>query len=360
MRFFIGTLEICGWISLYAKELRKAGHEVTTFTYEKNRFFEENEYDYVFTDYQVNIRSRFSIINRIVFKLNWIVRSVFLFFFKKKISKNSDVIIYIWNSLQYSHQDIAFFKNRGKKLIFFFVGSDVRHFNTFKNQYDVSNWDFPKSWAEVTPDRYLRYIRNAEKYGDLIYSVPDQAGLQTRPYYHPQIPIEIDKIKFTNNKRKIPKVLHLPSDPWKKGTDIIERVIEELKSEGVKFDFVTLRDVSNKETLILLQDIDIVVDEIVFHGPGVLAFEAMASGCAVATRYLSDSPACFRPPVVNIDASNIKEKLRILFLDYELQQDLIVSGRKYVEANNDSSIVVKGILSKLSVKTVCDYTPLNK
>ena len=258
--------------------------------------------------------------------------------------------------MQDSNEDIQFFKNKGKKLIFIFVGSDVRHFNAFKMQYDVSNWNFPKSWTEETAHQKLQYIQRAEKYGDLIYSVPDQAGLQTKPYYHLQIPIEVEKIKFTNKRRKIPRVLHLPSDPWKKGTDIIERVIAELKKEGLEFDFITRRDLSNKETLTLLQDIDIVVDEIVFHGPGVLAFEAMASGCAVATKYLSDSSECFRPPIVNIDASNIKEKLRALFSDYEFQQDLIVKGRKYVEENNDSSVVVKNILDNLLVKKEFDYT----
>ncbi len=355
MKIFIGTLEICGWMSLYAKELKKAGHDVTTFTYSKNKFFEDKSYDYVFSDYQLSIGSNISILNRIVAKFNLIFKSVFLYFFKRKVARNSDLIIYIWNSLENSNSDIRYFKKRGKKLVFIFVGSDVRHFNTFKRDFDVSHWDFPESWSKIGPEKYLQYIRNAESFGDLIYSLPDQAGLQTKSYYHVHIPIETDEIKFTNNKRSIPKVLHLPSDPWKKGTDIIERVIYELRSEGLQFEFISGRDMSNKETLKLLQDTDILVDEIVYHGPGVLSFEAMASGCAVATRYLEDSPECFRPPIININASNIKEKLRELFSNYDLQQDLIIKGRSYVEQNNRASLVVNRIIDNLNNRKEFDY-----
>ena len=81
-----------------------------------------------------------------------------------------------------------------------FVGSDVRHFNTFSKSYDVTQWKFPDY---MTADgKYLHYIQQAETYGDLIYSVPDQAGLQSKPYYHLQIPIETPVINFKNNKRK--------------------------------------------------------------------------------------------------------------------------------------------------------------
>lgn len=355
MRIFIGTQEICGLISLYAKELKRLGHTVTTFTYEKNRYYKNAEYDIVFSDNQLLYKSKFSLINRIVYKLNRTIKSIRIFFLVKKIAKQNDAVIYIWNSLQETNRDIEYFKRKGKKIIFLFVGSDVRHFNTFSKSYDVTQWKFPDYMTADGKEKYLQYIQQAETYGDLIYSVPDQAGLQSKPYYHLQIPIETPVINFKNNKRKKPKVLHLPSDPWKKGTDIIEATVDELIEEGVCIDFISMRDISNIETLDLLQDIDILVDEIVFHGPGVLAFEAMASGCAVATRYLVNSPDCFRPPLVNINAYNIKVELRRLFTDYDLQQELIINGRKYVEENNNSLTVVKNMINNLNNPRAYDY-----
>jgi hypothetical protein len=153
----------------------------------------------------------------------------------------------------------------------------------------------------------------------------------------------------------VPNVVHLPSDPWKKGTDIIEKVIRELISEGVKINFFTYRNIEHSLMPELLQDMDILVDEIVFHGPGVLSFEAMASGCAVATRYLENSPVSFRPPVWNINAENIKIRLQILFSDFELQQKLIVEGRKYVEQHNNASSVAQNMLNNLLNPTTPDY-----
>ena len=139
MKIFIGTLEICGWINLYAKELKKLGHSVTTFTYSKNKFFPDNKYDYVFTDYQINYIGKFKLLRKVILRINLVMRSLFLHFFIRRVSKKSDIIIYIWNSLRETNDDIEYFKKRGKKIIFLFVGSDVRHFNTFSSQCETSN-----------------------------------------------------------------------------------------------------------------------------------------------------------------------------------------------------------------------------
>jgi glycosyltransferase involved in cell wall biosynthesis len=207
-------------------------------------------------------------------------------------------------------------------------------------------------------DKKKSYVNIAETYSDLIYSVPDQAGLQTIPYYHLQIPIDLNRFIFKNNERKVPNVLHLPSEPWKKGTDIIENTINELIEEGVKINFFNFRDIPNENIPAILQDMDVLVDEIVLHGPGVLSLEAMASGCAVATRYLISSPDSFRPPIWNIDATNIKNKLKLLFEDFELRQKLIIEGRRYVEENNNSRAVAKNILDNLIKPGLPDYVPL--
>jgi hypothetical protein len=95
----------------------------------------------------------------------------------------------------------------------------------------------------------------------------------------------------------------------------------------------------------------------VFHGPGVLGCEAMASGCAVATRFLESSAEDFRPPVWNIDADTIKPKLRQLFADADLRQRLITDGRAYIETHNDSVLVVRNMIENLSYPQPPDYTP---
>ena len=352
MRILIGTYEICGWVSLFHKEFTSLGHHCETLVKTKNNFYSSFEYTYNASRYHI----KFKLGNKFVLRINNFISRSYLSWFLKRSLKKFDVVIYIWDTILPTLADVELFSKNGAKIIFLFAGSDIRTFSLFSQAYDVSQWKFPDYWVKENTSRKKMYVETAEKFASLIYSVPDQAGLQKRPYFHLQIPIDLSRFVFKNNYRKVPNVLHLPSDPWKKGTNIIEKTINELVSEGVKINFLSRRDIKHHEMPSLLQDVDILVDEIVFHGPGVLGFEAMASGCAVATRYIESSPACFRPPIWNINADNIKNKLAKLFSDFDLQQRLIVDGRKYVEQNNHSVKVAEDILKNLANPNPPDYS----
>lgn len=351
MRILIGTYEICGWISLFQKEFNRLGHHCETLVKTKNYFYSFSKYTYNASRYHIKIKSG----NRYITKINDFITSSYLNWFIGRSSKKYDLVIYIWESVLPSFADVKVFSENGAKIIFLFAGSEIRTFSLFSKAYNVLHWKFPDYWVKEDTTKKKKYVEIAEKYADLIYSVPDQAGLQCKPYYHLQIPIDLSKFIFINNCRKIPNVLHLPSDPWKKGTDVIQKTINELISEGIKINFFSLINVKHDDIPGLLQEMDILVDEIVFHGPGVLSFEAMASGCAVATKYIDTSPACFRPPVWSIDAYNIKSRLAQLFRDFELQQRLIVEGRQYVEQHNNSVKVTEGILENLKNPKSPDY-----
>lgn len=357
MKILIGTEEICGWISLYEKELNKLNQKTNTFVFNKNKLFLSEKYDIVFSRFQFNYQGKNKWIKVIIFRINLAIRKLFLFFFIRHIPYKYDAVFFFWNSFSPKHEDIEYLYNKKVKLVFFFVGSDVRHLKTFVRKYNVTQWKFHESVLEISEEFYLSYIRTAEKYGNLIYSVPDQAVLQIRPYYHLQIPIDIDKIRFKNNFRKRPKVLHLPSDPSKKGTDIIEHTLLKLLYQGLDFEFISEKNLQNNQVLSLLQEVDILVDELIFHGPGVLSFEAMASGCAVATRYLEDSPNCFKPPVISIDIDNIENELKHVIVNYEYRQELIIKGRQYVEKNNSAQKIVSKILDDIKVGRPFDYFP---
>lgn len=347
MRILIGTYEICGWVSLFQKEFIKLGHQCDTLVKSKNRFY-SSTYTYDSSRYQIKIRPG----NWLIAAVNNLVSSLYL---RRCLRRKYDVVVYIWDTILPAHEDVKKFSEAGTKIIFLFTGSDVRTYSLFSKSYDVSQWQFPDYWIKENTDKKRQYVETAEKFADLIYSVPDQSGLQKRSYYHLQIPIDLSQFVFRNNQRQVPNVVHLPSDPWKKGTDVIEKAIRELIAEGVKINFFSYRNIKHDQMPEILQDMDILVDEIVFHGPGVLSFEAMASGCAVATRYIEASPAVFCPPVWNINANNIKSRLAELFRNYELQQQLIDEGRKYVEEYNRAAKVAGDILEKLAHPTPPDY-----
>ncbi len=83
----------------------------------------------------------------------------------------------------------------------------------------------------------------------------------------------------------------------------------------------------------------------------------MFSGCAVATRYLSTSPECFRPPVWPIDADTIYNQLKDLLTNQLLRNKLIEDGIKYARNNNTAENVVRNMLDDLSSNRTFDYYP---
>lgn len=361
MKILIGSQDIAGLITQYKAGFIDNGHNVTTIVNTKHNFY-NYEYDYVTNDmffsslYSVEINKK-NYLKRLIRKINYYNRYYeYKKFIRQQILEH-DIIILIWHPFFSDCSDLKFAKKYNKKIISIFVGSDVRYFQAFKQEFNVINWKFPDNLDHTNPNYHLKIIRNSEKYSDLIYSVPDQAGLQLRPYSHSQVPIEVEHIQFNYPDNQIPKVIHAPSEPFKKGTDIIDSTLRKLKLEGLKFEYISVRNLKNREILKLLKEADILVDEIVFNGPGVLSFEAMASGCAVATKYIESSPNSFQPPIWNIDASNIYEKLKKLLTDFELRKKLAFSGREYVENNNSAKIITKKIIEDLDKNVHLEYYP---
>jgi hypothetical protein len=361
MKVLIGTYEIAGWIQHYKNGFEKNGHTVTTAVSQKNPFY-HCEYTYILNELFFNNADKQKLysnqmIQRAIRKIKnkWINYKYERFI--KDLIDQHDVLFLLWHPFFTNSKELAYARIKNKKIVSIFVGSDVRYFKAFKQEFNVCNWVFPTSWDHDDPSYHLQLIRNAEKYSDLIYSVPDQAGLQLKPYRHLQVPIDTQKFIFRIPENKIPKVVHAPSVPFKKGTDIIESILNRLKQEGIAFELITVRDMPNYELLQLLTEADVLVDEIVYNGPGALSFEGMLTGCAVATRYIESSPSVFRPPVWSINADNIYEKLKRLLSDAPLRKQLAEDGRAYALANNTAEHVVSGILRDLESPRQPNYYP---
>jgi hypothetical protein len=362
MKVLIGTNNIAGLINYYKAGFESQGHQVTTAVVNNiNKFYSFN-FDYDLT--QLYFQNLFTEVNkrhfhrRIIRKFRFEINYFLYKRFVKKLIDDHDLILILWQPFLRNCFDLKYARKRNKKIISLFVGSDVRYFDAFSQEFNIKNWSFPEVFKVKNIKIYLSYIRNCEKLADLIYSVPDQSGIQLRPYYHLQIPLDINKFSFCIPKNEIPILLHAPSQAFLKGTDIIEETLNQLRNEGLKFEYIRVKDLSNDQLMRLLTKADILVDEIVFHGPGILSFEAMLSGCAVATKYLETSPKNFKPPICNINSENIYEKLKELISNKEQIIRFAEEGRKYAIQNNSHSIVVKNILRDLEIERKFDYYPI--
>lgn len=371
MRILIGTVEICGWTKTIADELKRQGHSVITIA-DPNRYYPDYKYDISnanFVKDYLSFRARKNAFLRHVFlSSHAFVNKTVKGSFSQKVNnyirktannyffKNTDVFIYFWNGLSTDDSDIAEFKKNGVKIITWFVGDDVRYYPEMQKQFGIKT-NFHEGYFKKSFHDLLKKLRIHEKYADLIYSVPDQATLALRPYYHLQIPVQLDKFEFKLTGNEIPVVVHIPSSPQIKGTALIRQSIEDLKKEGLSFVYKELINIPNTEVLKELSNADILADELFLHGPGVLSFEAMSSGCAVATRYIESSPDVFLPPVVAIDEQNIKDKIRELITNKELRSSLIQKGREYVAHHNRVEHIVSHMMNALVEEGKPDYYP---
>lgn len=350
MRFFIGCSDVCGMINIYAEELKRLGHTTTTCTYVKNKFHPNEKFDIVannWADYLLD-RPLPSFINKAAVTLKNRT-SLFDKHIEHHIYDQHDVFIFIWAGiyLQHHKRDLQLIKQKGKKIISILVGSDVRYPYAFQQEFgmDVSKW--PANYHR--PYAYFnKTLRDVEMYSDIILSVPDQMGLAIRDYDHFQIPVDLKKYQYNLTGNDKPVVIHAPSNPAIKATDIILNTLEKLKDEGLSFDLKFIQNMENSELLKLLSQSDILVDEMIVHGPALLSFEAMASGCAVATKYLQSSPDCFRPPVKHISPENIYQTVKELIINKDLRQNMAIQGRAYLEKNNTAEALISKMLEKLN------------
>lgn len=362
MRIFIGTEEIASLLSDLAFGFKEAGHEVTTYVSAKNKFYTTHKYDIV----------RGNLVNDIIHYWDWnflpkrlkdygsrIDKFLSVPYLKRKNKKlvdEHDLFIFLWKPWLHESYLFPLLKKKGKKIICLHVGTDVRHISAFEQQYhiDTSGWgDFFK---KDNLDKKIKKVRYHELYADIIYSVPDQAGLYLRPYNHFRLSLSKDKkISFKIPARKKPLIVHAPSRSAIKGTAIINATIERLKTEGYELDYQLIENMPNEALLQLLTEADILCDELNLHGPGVLSAEAMAAGCAVATRCLNVPP--FQPPVCAITPENIYEKLKLLITDVDYRVALATEGKKFVDDFNNPVKIAGKMIDDLNANATNDYQP---
>ena len=361
MNIVIQGVEICGVIAVLAEEMRAQGHSVVTIA-DHNPLYTK-QYDHGLSNFfdksdQSTFRNKRNRLSKAMSRVARPLSNRLSTSMRTKVCLKADLYLQVWSGWQGEYALLEQLSRRGVKIATMFMGSEVRYYPLFKKQYGEEDWVFPQQYG-ASRDEKLRRLQMHEKYADAIFSVPDQMGLATRPYHHIQVPINADDIDFNVPGRDRPLVVHAPTNRGVKGSEVIESALEQLRAEGVPFDYLPIDRIPHESLQNILSVADVLVDQVILHGPGWLGFEAMAAGCAGATRFLDSSPACFRPPVHSIDRRNIVGRLRELLTDQPRRCKLAVDGRRYVEANNSVSKVVENIIqctlhSSASVK---DYVP---
>lgn len=240
--------------------------------------------------------------------------------------------------------DLLAAKALGKKVIVHFRGSEVRQAELFR-KFSPFNYvdenpnnlfaNFPTEWQQ----HYLKLCRSLAD--QLVVTDPElQSYVPKAEIIQRAIDLDVWRhVGLINNDR--PLIVHAPSRQGVKGTSHVIRAVDELRREGLAFDFQMIEGLSNEQARTAYEKADIVVDQLRIGWYGVLAIEAMALGKAVVsyvrddlTHHLGDEP-----PIAVADPNTITESLRNLVRDPAKRQQVAARGRRFCENYHAANVV---------------------
>jgi len=241
--------------------------------------------------------------------------------------------------------DVPLIKARGKRVIHRFTGFDLRTPKKDKavNPYSPHHQGYKHVFDERRQAKFIDFLG---EYVDA-FVVADPEMAQFVPGKANIVPRALDLTQWPVvgvQKTDKPLIVHAPSNAVVKGTPHILKAIEELRDEGLSFDFQLIERLSHQEAKDWYSRADIIVDQILIGATGVLTLEAWALGKPCVVNLRRD---LFEPfydtndlPVANANPDTVKDVLRALIKDQEHREDLGKRGRALVEKYHDVTNVI--------------------
>lgn len=234
---------------------------------------------------------------------------------------------YLRAQSDFREYEFAFLKRRKRVVCCFFTGSDIRSVRVMlAKEGQGSTPSIATYLPVVAPDVLLdsfdssrrQLAATADAYADVIFTArDDQEGYlqsETLPfrYFHPSDQIFDPSEKFAQFERPI--VLHAPSSPVIKGTQLVRAAVSLLKEEGLDFEYVELIGVPNEEVVGQLRRAHVVMNQFYGFMPGVFGVEAMAAGtvmlCSADEHHERDLPPGSNDAWVVTPHYRVAEELR--------------------------------------------------
>ena len=213
-----------------------------------------------------------------------------------------DVFILSSDTWVHRRLDLPLLRLLRKRIILVFTGSD--HRPPYLDGWFGARESTP-DWGDLAraTRRVRQRVATAERYADEIVALPASAHFHKKPiidFLRVGIPFALPAEPAAPGpfRGKGVRVLHSPSNPVGKGSDLVRAAIEQLKAAGHAIDYVEIVGRPHREVLAALRDCDFVVDEVFSDTPmASFAAEAAAFGKpAVVTGYYAELIADELPP----------------------------------------------------------------
>ncbi len=324
-----------------------------------------NSYYYNYNDYNSSNYKFLNYLIRISTKKNSIQKESFffklfsLYYFMLKILVFSwtllkfDTFIFATGSSFFNYWDFKILKLLKKNIICVSLGSDSRptYLNgTYKD--DSNNNKFNPYFVIENDKKINKRISFIEKYANSIINYPQHGHFHKRKFISGNyigFPTNLEiheKFELVDENCSVLKILHAPTRPNAKGSSYFRKIINELKEEGLDFEYIEITKLSNKEVINCINKCDIVLDECYSDSPlGGLGSEAAALAKPVLlsgyySEYIKSKKNIF-PPSIYVDPSQIKNELRKLVLNKELRSKVGSDLFNFIKLNWNIEFVAK-------------------
>ncbi|MFC1932955.1 glycosyltransferase family 4 protein [Chloroflexota bacterium] len=329
MKILFATHPIGVQMQLLAETLRRKGYMATAVCYDKPDCL-LNDVNIRYNDGQSRLRKAM----RETLFTAWAVQ-------------NYDIIHFFYGgrTLLPKGLDLPWLKRTGKKVFVHFRGSDIRNRDfVFHPTEHFLGYNDHSTPPPIQSPEQRKILGRWRRYTDgMFVSTPDLLEIVPEAKLVPQT---VDLSQWDYQLEPLgesPEVIRIAYPASiNKGTEIIQRAIEDLKSRGYPVELVIIKDIPYREVAELYKACQIGIDNLLPLGwHGAISVELMALGRPVIC-YINPELASQRKdlPIVSATPRDLTKKLEALIRDRELRRSLGQQGRAYVEKWHDVNHIV--------------------
>jgi hypothetical protein len=361
-KIFLGLFEIAGYYQNLQKGLKELGYTADFYTFKEHIFSYSHTQNYniifklikAIELYKLHLTKYSWLPGFVSINIDLLHKSLIKYFFYFCLYRY-DVFILGYNSkfkdqIGYNHpkfkdfDELALLKKYKKKVIYIYHGSDSRPPYMDGSLMGKSTGRNLLDCYELTIQAKNK-IEEIEAHADYIINAKTTGQFHNRPF------IEFLKIgipySFEHSRLKFfprppgdeVRILHSPSNPEAKGSNIIIDTVNKLRSDGVN---VSLKCIINQPNDVVIQNIiqsDIIIDQLYSDTPMAgFATEAAFFGkpvivCGYYSRYMKSSLLPEEiPPTVYVSPDLLEENIMKLVSDKALRISMGQELKKFVES----------------------------
>jgi O-antigen/teichoic acid export membrane protein len=266
-----------------------------------------------------------------------------------------DTFVFLFDTSFLRQRELPLLKLLRKRVVYVFCGSDDRPTYLDGGLMAAETMTIDACIRSVR--RKKRMLRRVERHADVILSGPLRGLLHERPFvsFH-AVGIPRQRIApepRTNGDGRV-TVVHAPTHPVAKGTEVIRRAVDELHADGYEFDFEELQGVPNGELRERLRTCDFVVDQVWADTAmgGLPADAALYGKPSVVAGYGWEEVERLLPPDAlapseRCSPDGLKDAIVRLLVDEEHRLELGARARAFVDERWDATAVAQRLLDLL-------------